>query len=52
MSLGGGINYKITPNISLFADYVDNARHNYEKFEDKMQQVDTRSLTTGVIYNF
>jgi len=52
MSFGAGIKYKITPNISLFADYIDNARHNYEEFDGEMQQVDTRSLTTGVIYNF
>jgi opacity protein-like surface antigen len=52
ISLGGGANYKISSNISLFADYVDYARHNLKNFKGKTQQVDTKSITTGIIYNF
>jgi len=52
ISIGGGASYKVTSNISVFADYVDNARHNVEKFQGKDQQVDTKSITTGLMYNF
>jgi len=52
ISFGGGASYKVTSNISVFADYVDNARHNIEQFQDKEQQVGTKSVTTGLMYNF
>ena len=52
ISFGAGASYKVTSNLSIFADYVDSARHNVKEFQGKEQKVDTRSITTGLIYNF
>ena len=52
ISYGAGIKYDLTSSVSIFTDYVDNARHNIENFKGSEKSVATKTITTGLQYSF